>query len=54
LYDQLYSDSAIPSSLLEDTAYPKFDGRILVFYSAVATFHAPSDPCDHHAYQVAF
>ena len=43
LYDQLYPDSEIPSFLLEDTAYPRFDGRIQVFYSAVATFRAPSD-----------
>lgn len=43
LYDQLYPDSRIPSSQLETSAYPNFDGRILVFYSAIATFRAPSD-----------
>jgi len=43
LYDQLYPDSRIPSSELETSAYPNFDGRILIFYSATATFRAPSD-----------
>ena len=43
LYDQLYPDSVIPSSQLEVTAYPDFKGRICIFYSANATFCAPSD-----------
>jgi len=43
LYDQLYPDSVLPSSQLETTAYPNFDGRISIFYSATATFRAPSD-----------
>jgi hypothetical protein len=43
LYDQLYPDSLIPSSQLETTAYPDFDGVISIFYSATATFRAPSD-----------
>jgi hypothetical protein len=43
LYDQLYPDSEIPSSLLEVTAFPDFNGRISIFYSATATFRAPSD-----------
>jgi hypothetical protein len=43
LYDQLYPDSEIPSSLLEVTAYPDFNGRVSIFYSATATFRAPSD-----------
>jgi hypothetical protein len=43
LYDQLYPDSEIPSSLLEVTAYPDFNGRISIFYSATSTFRAPSD-----------
>jgi hypothetical protein len=43
LYDQLYPDSEIPSNLLEMTAYPAFNGNIAIFYSALATFLAPSD-----------
>jgi hypothetical protein len=43
LYDQLYPDSEIPSSRLEVTAYPDFNGRISIFYCATATFRAPSD-----------
>ena len=43
LYDQLYPNSPIPSYQLEVTAYPNFDGRIFIFYSATATFRAPSD-----------
>jgi len=43
LYDQLYPDSEIPSSQLEVTAYPTFNGKISIFYSANATFRAPSD-----------
>ena len=43
LYDQLYPDSEVPSYLLETTAYPAFNGKIYIFYSAVATFRAPSD-----------
>lgn len=43
LYDQLYPDSKIPSSQLEITAYPDFNGRISIFYCASATFCAPSD-----------
>ena len=43
LYDQIYPDSEIPSSQLEVTAYPDFGGRISIFYSAISTFHAPSD-----------
>jgi len=43
LYDQLYPDSKIPSSQLKTTAYPNFNGRISIFYSATATFRAPSD-----------
>jgi hypothetical protein len=43
LYDQLYPDSKIPSSQLETTAYPDVDGRISIFYSATASFYAPSD-----------
>lgn len=43
LYNQLYPDSKIPSSQLEITVYPDFNGRISIFYCASATFHAPSD-----------
>lgn len=43
LYDQLYPNSKIPSSQLEITAYPNFNGNISIFYSATATFLAPSD-----------
>jgi len=45
LYDQLYPDSKFPSYQLEVIAYPHlYEGlRISIFYSAVATFCAPSD-----------
>jgi hypothetical protein len=45
LYDHLYPDSRLPSHQLETTAYPNLDGRVrlLIFYSATATFRAPSD-----------
>jgi hypothetical protein len=43
LYDQLYPDSRLPSSQLDINAYPNFDGRISIFYSATAIFRAPSD-----------
>jgi hypothetical protein len=45
LYDQLYPDSKLPSYQLETTAYPNlYEGlRISIFYSATATFRAPSD-----------
>lgn len=43
LYDQLYPNSEIPSELLETTAYPAFNGKVSIFYSAVVTFRAPSD-----------
>jgi len=43
LYEQLYPDSEIPSSQLEVTAYPDFDGKISIFYSATSTFRSPSD-----------
>src|SRR3977135_1501999 len=43
LYDQLYPDSKIPSSQLEVTSYPDFDGKLSIFYSATSTFRSPSD-----------
>ena len=44
LYDQLYPDSAIPSEdILEDSLPEMITGKLFVFNSAVATFHAPSD-----------
>ncbi len=43
LYNQLYFNSEILSDLLKTTAYPAFNGNVYIFYSAVATFCAPSD-----------
>ena len=43
LYDQLYPNSTIPSSELSIHAYPPFSGRVSIFYTATATFRAPSD-----------
>jgi hypothetical protein len=43
LYDQFYPNSEIPSHLLDDVAYPEFNGRISVFFSAVAIFRSASD-----------
>ena len=45
LYDQLYPDSKLPSFQLETTAFPTFNGVVSIFYSATATFRAPSDIC---------
>ena len=38
LFEQLRDNTASPQ-----VAHPRIEGRIQVFYSAVATFHAPSD-----------
>jgi hypothetical protein len=43
LYDQLHPDSGMDVPL---SACPEFDGKISVFNSATATFHAPSDLSD--------
>ena len=43
LYDHFYPNSEVPSYLLDDAAYPDFNGRISIFYSATATFHSASD-----------
>ena len=43
LYDQLYPNSAITSRLVLPGSLPMIGGRIEVFNSAIATFHAPSD-----------
>lgn len=45
LYDQIHSDGQIASSHVSINACPMFHGRISVFFSASATFQAPSDPC---------
>jgi len=44
LYDQIYPDNVLSSSEVPLSECPSFDGRIRVHNSAVATFHAPSDP----------
>lgn len=44
LYDQIYPNARVPSSQVSINVCPVFEGRIAVFYSACATFRAPSDP----------
>lgn len=44
LYDQLYPDNILSSSDVPLAACPSYTGKICVHNSAVATFHAPSDP----------
>ena len=44
LYDQVFPDAQVPSSDVSVNACPVFLGKISVFYSASATFWAPSDP----------
>jgi hypothetical protein len=44
LFDQLHPDAPITGSEQPPHLLPLFDGRIKVFYSAVAEFSAPSDP----------
>jgi hypothetical protein len=43
LYDQLHPDGPLTSSEVSLATCPFFDGRIFVYYSASATFFAPSD-----------
>ena len=43
LYDQLYPNSPIPSSVVSIHGLPRFYGRVSIFYNATATFRAPSD-----------
>jgi hypothetical protein len=44
LFDQLQPDNNLHSSDVDIDACPQFYGRIYVFYSASATYYAPSDP----------
>lgn len=44
LYDQKYPNARFTSSQVSIDAFPIFEGKICVFYSASATFRAPSDP----------
>ena|ERR1700688_212973 len=44
LYDQAYPDARLSSSQVSIEACPVSAGKISVFYSASATFRAPSDP----------
>jgi hypothetical protein len=44
LYDQIYPDNVLSASEVPIAACPSFTGKIRVHNSAVATFHAPSDP----------
>jgi len=44
LYDQTYPNGRFSSSQVEINACPVFTGKISVFYTASATFRAPSDP----------
>jgi hypothetical protein len=43
LFDQLHRDSDLHSSDVGIDACPRFHGRICVYYSANATYYAPSD-----------
>ncbi|KDQ54013.1 hypothetical protein JAAARDRAFT_697367, partial [Jaapia argillacea MUCL 33604] len=43
LYDQLYSDENLPSSDVPLADCPSFAGRVKIFHSARATFHAPNE-----------
>jgi hypothetical protein len=44
LYDQQYPNNVLSSSDVPLAACPTYTGKIRVYNSAVATFHAPSDP----------
>ena len=44
LYDQLYPDNIFDSGHIPLNECPVIMGKVRVFNSAVATFHAPSDP----------
>ncbi|OBZ67134.1 hypothetical protein A0H81_12921 [Grifola frondosa] len=44
LYEQLNPESAVSGMHVPLTACPAFDEAISVFYSAAATYYAPSDP----------
>ncbi|KAF8990356.1 hypothetical protein BDZ89DRAFT_1097602 [Hymenopellis radicata] len=43
LYDQLRSDTALPSDEVDISQCPPITSRVYVFHSAVASFYAPSD-----------
>ncbi|KAH9027218.1 hypothetical protein EDB85DRAFT_1893036 [Lactarius pseudohatsudake] len=43
IYDQEHVDSASDIMSISSTAHPTFYGKITVYPSAIATFHAPSD-----------
>jgi hypothetical protein len=44
IYDQIFPDNVFSTLEVPLTACPFFSGKVHVFNSAVATFHAPSDP----------
>ena len=44
LHQQLNRNSSSSESESWPAKYPNFDGKVKIFYSAVATFRAPSDP----------
>ena len=44
LYDQIYPNARVPSSHISIDACPVLEGKFSIFYSASATFRAPSDP----------
>ena len=44
LYDQIYPDNVLSSSEVPLSECPSFNRNIRIHNSAVATFHAPSDP----------
>ena len=44
LHQQLNQNSSSSESESWPAKYPNFDGKVKIFYSAVATFRAPSDP----------
>lgn len=48
LFDQLNHESQLSSSDLPLSACLQFSGQISVFYSATASFYAPSDPSGIH------
>ncbi|KAG2107504.1 uncharacterized protein F5147DRAFT_533958, partial [Suillus discolor] len=45
LHDQHNPDHAIPGHEMDVSQCPNFDGKVDIFHSTVASFHAASDIC---------
>ncbi len=49
LYDRLFPNTRASGATVPLDHCPQFEGPVSVFHSAVAVYHAPSDPCGTNA-----